>query len=76
MSPRRSSRPRTTPPAARLFQPSLSGWYAAWKARRETTPTLEAAPVADELPTGGGEVHAVAEWLTAGAEDRLSPGPA
>src|SRR5688572_19900409 len=78
MSPRRSSRPltrpSTTPPADRIFQSSLSGWYAAWKARRNSTAAGPAA-TADAGPAGD-EDRAVADWLTAATGDPLSRGPA
>jgi hypothetical protein len=55
-------------PTDQLFRPSLTGWYAAWKARREAAdsehPAARPAPQPEPGP--------LARWLTGetGMQDR------
>jgi hypothetical protein len=57
-------RPRTTTPTSLLFQPSTSGWYAAWKARKNAAPAPDAAPDAAPVDDASAEL---ARWLTGDA---------
>jgi hypothetical protein len=62
-TPSVSSRLRPTSSTSLLFQPSTSGWYAAWKARKDAAPTPAAAPeAAPEAADAASE--ALARWLT------------
>jgi hypothetical protein len=59
---------RTTNPSSLLFQPSTTGWYAAWKARKDgaaPTPTSAAEPEAAPAAGNGNDAsEALARWLT------------
>lgn len=69
-SPRLSTRTQTPPPAAsRLFQKSLSGWYAEWRAQRENPPSPEPtpSPSPESTKTPNDEVRELARWLTESA---------
>jgi hypothetical protein len=65
-TPSAPPRPRTTTPSSLLFQPSTTGWYAAWKARKDAAPAAAAEPEATPAPADGGS-EALARWLTGDA---------
>ncbi len=69
MNPRRSRsatpRPQTTNPTALVLGSSTAGWYAEWKARKQTATAPAPEP---QAPPADDAAEALTKWLTAGGE--------
>ena len=58
-------RPKSSVPAGPAFAASTAGWYAEWKARKQSAPAAAPAP---EAARPDDAAEALAKWLTGDAK--------